>query len=162
MSFKQMQGGFFDRPKVKRAVDRATFSALKEIGRRVRKSAQKSIQIREGAAPPGHPPHGHKTLRRTRVSKSKGTTRTQSVSPLREFIYFAFEATPRPNVVIGPIKLNTKRGDALKALEHGGTSIITTHGKEVKATISPHPFMKPAMDRERENFPALWRNKVRG
>ena len=151
----QAKGLFFDRPAVVNAISRDDQKRMSKFGAGVRKRSQKSIQIRSGASQPGDPPHGHKTATKSRKSKSTGKTRVQSVSLLREFIYFVFDRSSR-SVVIGPAKLNGRIGNAPEALEHGGPSQIWRSGKSVSANIKPRPFMQPAFDAELPAAPSLW------
>lgn len=48
---------FFDRPKVRRAVDKAKRQVLSRGGAFIRTTAKRSIRKRKGTAPPGKPPH---------------------------------------------------------------------------------------------------------
>jgi hypothetical protein len=82
MRFQAAKGGFFDRDKVKRAVDAGTRKVLSKFGAFVRQRAKTSIRKRKGTSPPGSPPYSH-------------------VGLLRRFILFAYNPQ-RKSVVIGP------------------------------------------------------------
>lgn len=139
---------FFDRDKVKRVMNRKTARVLSRFGAFVRQRAKTSIKYVNGRSAPGEPPHAHRS--QTRVSKKTG--KKQAVSPLREGIFFGYDMA-RHSVVIGPAKLDTKDGDALAALEHGGRSTI---GGKVRM-VAARPFIGPAAEKEKENLPYLWR-----
>ena len=158
IAFVRMKAGFFDRKRIVDSMDKATLRALKEFGRLVRKRAQKSLQVAEGVSRPGDPPHIHKSLGITKTSKSTGRVRTQSVSPLREFLFFAYDKDTK-SVVIGPAKLN--KPGSLAALEKGGQSLILRRGKEELVNIAARPFMKPAFDAELPRAPRLWQNAMK-
>ena len=136
---------FFDRPKVMKAVDRATRRVLSKFSAFVRTTARSSIRRRKGASAPGKPPSSHTGL-------------------LKRFIFFGYEPRQR-SVVIGPSRLNQKVGDAPHALEHGGTSTIVegTRRNRTKrrVTIAARPFMGPAFEKEHPQLPKLWSDSVR-
>ncbi len=134
---------FFDRPKVKRAVDAGVRKALSKAGAFIRQRARTSIRKRKGSSKPGQPPHSH-------------------VGLLRRFILFGFDPG-RQSLVIGPVKLNTGT-NAPRTLEHGGTTTILRRRKSrltrAKVKIAPRPFMGPALDKERHNIPEAFRGSV--
>lgn len=153
-----MKGGFFDRQRVISSMNAATLRALKRFGALVRRRAQKSLQVKPGASPPGAPPHVHKSLGITKTSKSTGRVRNQSVSPLREFLFFAYDAGSN-SVVIGPAKLN--KAANLRALEEGGVSLIERRGKRQSIEIAARPFMGPAFREELPKAARLWQNAMK-
>jgi hypothetical protein len=59
MTFQAAKGSFFDRAKVKNAVDAGTRRVLSRFGAFVRTRARTSIRKRKGTSPPGGPPHAH-------------------------------------------------------------------------------------------------------
>ncbi|MCL4743749.1 MAG: hypothetical protein KJZ54_16250, partial [Phycisphaerales bacterium] len=61
LRIKQM---FFDRPKVRRAVDAARRKVLSKAGAFIRQTARTSIRKRKGSSKPGNPPHSHVGLLR--------------------------------------------------------------------------------------------------
>lgn len=146
---------FFDSKAVLSQTTKKERAALSKSGADVRKAAQKSILMGEGASPAGHPPHGHATGIRVRVSKKTGKKKIQKVSPLREHIYFVYEPATR-SVIVGPVKLSGKLGDAPHALEFGGQSVINVFGKPKSVTISPHPFMGPALESQSPKAAGYW------
>ena len=163
MSVKFNFSGFFDRDAVLKAVKAADRKILNDTGRKIRSTAQKSIKYADGVSSPGSPPHGHKTRKITRTSKSTGKTRTRSVSFLREFLYYKYDFATR-SVVVGPEKLNsTVDSSALRSLEEGGVSRVSSKGgKGTKSvTIRSRPYMKPALNANLPDFVGMWRNSVR-
>lgn len=130
-SVEQFKSAFFDRDAVLKAMDRTTAKALSKFGAFVRQRARTSLRYREASAPPGQPPSAHKTMNRAKRSKKTGVTKIQSVSPLREFIFFAYEKETQ-SVVIGPAKTNQMNAFGTEhpiphVLEYGGTVGIHEH-----------------------------------
>jgi len=140
---------FFDRKTVMRSVDRATRRVLSKFGSYVRTSAKSSIRKRKRVSAPGQPPSSHTGL-------------------LKKFIFFAYEPDEK-NVVIGPIRLSRKPGQAPDALEHGGQTTISRRrwrrGRRVTVTkkkrIAARPFMGPAFEREKPKLPAMWADSIK-
>lgn len=94
------KGMFFDSPKVLRAADRATRRVLSRFGAFVRRAAKSSIRKRKRVSAPGQPPSSHTDL-------------------LKKFIWFGYDANHQ-SVVIGPVALNQKAGDAPEASSTAG------------------------------------------
>jgi len=136
---------FFDRKAVRSAVDRTTRRVLSKFGAFVRRAARSSIRKRKRASAPGEPPSSHTGL-------------------LRRFIFFGYDRSRR-SVVIGPGRLNERIGDALAALEHGGTSTVLEglRGKRKKRHVKfkARPYMGPAFEREKPKLAAMWRDSVK-
>jgi len=140
---------FFDRPKVRRAVNRAKRRALSKAGAFIRQRARTSIRKRKGAAPPGQPPRSHE-------------------GSLRRLILFGFDRAS-DSVVVGPARLN-RPGEAPNVLEFGGRTTVTRlrtrkDGKRVieskRVRIAARPYMGPALKKELPNVPKAWANSVR-
>ncbi|MCL4199681.1 MAG: hypothetical protein KJZ69_19460 [Phycisphaerales bacterium] len=141
LRIKQM---FFDRPKVKRAVDAARRKVLSKAGAFIRQTARTSIRKRKCTRKPGAPPHSH-------------------VGLLRRFILFGYDRQS-DSVVVGPVGF--KASTAPRVLERGGTTTVTRRkrGKRTdrRVRIAARPYMQPALEKERPKLPELWRNSVRG
>jgi len=141
LRIKQM---FFDRPKVKRAVDAARRRVLSKAGAFIRQTARTSIRKRTGTSKPGSPPYSH-------------------VGLLRRFILFGYDRGS-DSVVVGPVGF--RRSTAPSVLEFGGQTTVTRRrrGKrtERRVRIAPRPYMNPALEKERPKLPELWRNSVIG
>jgi hypothetical protein len=149
IKFKSM---FFDRKAVIDAVDKATRKVLSKFGAFVRTSARSSIRTAKGRSKPGRPPHSHSGL-------------------LKRFLFFGWDPSSR-SVVIGPEKLNGKNyGDAPDVLEHGGDTVIKGYplsraqikkypnGKKI--IIKKRPYMDPALEKNIDLLPPMWRNSVK-
>ena len=136
---------FFDSKTVRAKTDKATRRVLSKFGAFVRRTAKQSIRKRKRVSQPGKPPSSH-------------------IGLLKKFIYFGFDVVRR-SVVIGPVRLTQKgRGDAPSALEYGGTVTLEPRrrrDKKRRARIRPRPFMGPAMEKEKQQLPALWRDSVK-
>jgi hypothetical protein len=142
VSLRQAQGGFFDRPKVQRAMDAKAKRAFSRFGSFVRRRAQTSMRKRKDSSPPGSPPSSHR-------------------GDLRKHLYFAWDDRRR-SVVVGPIQLG--RGTAPKALEYSGESTAVrrfkSNGQQFtalrKIRVRAHPYMRPALKAEIPNMPRAW------
>lgn len=141
MRLAQAKAGFFDRAGVIAATTVAQRKVLSRFGAFVRQRARTSIRTRPGTSPPGGPPFSH-------------------VGLLRRFILFAYDAE-RGSVVIGPVRLNAKSGEAPRLLEHGGPALRVRWGLARRVSYAPRPFMRPAFDRELPHLPPLWRDSIR-
>ncbi len=167
-------GAFFDRAPVMNALDRASRRVLSRFGAFVRRTARTSLRmarrkrwgelsgaekrvwhIRAGrakragrAAPrlpettsrPGAPPKLH--------------MRPRSGNPLRQLLFFAFEAVKR-TVVMGPLAFKTKSGTThgAETLEHGGM------GR--KGPVAARPTMHLAFGKEVGKVPRMWADSIR-
>jgi hypothetical protein len=143
LKFEAVKKMFFDRQKVLKAVDRATARVLSRFGAFVRQSAKTSIKKRKAASQPGQPPSSHTGL-------------------LRNFIFFGYDR-PKKSVVIGPVRLSNKSGDALPTLEYGGRAKIQDRKKKRNKVIKikARPFMQPAFEKEKTKLPKIWANSIK-
>lgn len=136
---------FFDRPKVQRAVDRAKRRSLSRAGAFIRQRARTSIRRRKRTSRPGEPPTSHTGL-------------------LRRFILFGYDRRS-DSVVVGPVGF--RRSRAPNVLEFGGRTTVAAgrRGRQKRkrtVRITARPYMRPALEKERSQLPAVWRNSVRG
>lgn len=129
---------FFDRKKVRSAVDRATRRVLSRFGAFVRRTAKSSIRKRKRVSRPGEPPSSH-------------------VGLLRRLILFGYDRDKR-SVVIGPMPLSSSTAEVPPLLEYGGHA--KRRGKRVR--YAARPFMGPAFEDEKPELPAMWRDSVNG
>ena len=144
----RMKSLFFDRPKVRKAVDRGKRRALSRAGAFIRQRARTSIRRRRRSSRPGEPPSSHTGL-------------------LRRFILFGYDRQ-RDSVVVGPVGF--RRSQAPNVLEFGGRTIVESGRarrsgrarKKRTVRIAARPYMRPALEKERSNLPAVWRNSVKG
>ena len=137
---------FFDRPKVRRAVDRGKRRALSRAGAFIRQRAKTSIRKRKRSSLPGQPPSSHTGL-------------------LRKFILFGYDRRS-DSVVVGPVGFRRRR--APNVLEFGGRTRVETKrrgGRKKRkrvVRIAARPYMRPALEKERSSLPKVWRNSVKG
>lgn len=132
---------FFDSQRVMKEMDARTRKALSRFGAFVRQTARKSLEESPASAASGNAPfiHGPK---------------------LPKSILFAADLD-EGSVVIGPILFNKKSGYLVpEVLEEGGTVMARVQGwatvgdarqkvmRMIRKHFGPHPFMKPAFDRE--------------
>jgi hypothetical protein len=145
---------FFDRPAVQTAMDKGKRKVFSRFGAFVRTTAKRSIKkapymsrkrrgqkrtdFRTATSRPGHPPYNRTGL-------------------LKKFIFFSYDRDA-DSVVIGPERLNQKKGDAPAVLEYGGESRLA-NGKRI--VIQARPFMGPAFYQEQSQLPKLWKDSVR-
>ena len=136
---------FFDRDKVRKRTDAGTQRVLSRFGAYVRTTVKHSIRKRKRISDPGEPPSSHTGL-------------------LRRFIFFGYDHGRR-SVVIGPMRLNQKVGDAPAALEYGGTSTVVEglrrRRRKRRIRIAARPYMGPAFEQEKPKLPAMWRDSVK-
>lgn len=145
-SRSQMARAFFDRKRVKNAMDRGTLRALRKGGAKVRLVARRSIRRRKSTSRPGQPPHSQTGI-------------------LRESIYFAWDGRER-SVVIGPARLNkpAPSGPArttAELLEKGGRVRRQRRGKRRVLRYRPRPYMGPALEKVKDKLPSKWANSVK-
>lgn len=170
--FKAATKLFFDRPKVRSAVDKGTRQALSKFGAFVRQRARTSIRKRKGVSQPGQPPFSHKGI-------------------LRRGILFGFDPVAK-SVVIGPVLAGSQSG-APETLEYSGPAQIrelvprgTRHaasraqaqayGRLIRegrvATpsrayrlktiyVRHRPYMGPAFRAELPKVPQMFKNAIR-
>ena len=145
---------FFDRQKVKDAVDKATRKVLAKFGAYVRTAAKSSIRKRKAISAPGQPPSSH-------------------AGHLKRLIYFGYDSG-RHSVVIGPTPFRST-AEAPALLEYGGTArrakkVIrrrrgAARAQVVKKTVTmkyrARPFMGPAFEKERPKLTAMWAGSVK-
>jgi len=141
MRLSDAKRAFFDAPQVLAATTAAERRVLSRFGAYVRQRARTSIRSRAGTSTPGMPPFSHTGL-------------------LKRFLFFAYD-TSRRSVVIGPVRLDGRTGEALPLLEHGGTTQRPRPGRVDPSTYTPRPFMRPAFQRELSKLPPLWRDSIR-
>ncbi len=111
-SMRAFKSGFFNREKVKKAMDEATHFALLSSGAWVRSVARRSMRYRKSPSRPGEPP-----------SARQGPAR----SLLRRMLYFAYDAQG-DEVVAGPVKLGQESG-VPNLHEFGGIQGVIQRGK---------------------------------
>lgn len=126
---------FFDRDRVRTALDKRTWKFFGKFGAYVRSDAKRSMKKRKRSAPPFHPPSVHE-------------------GSLKKFLYFGYEHAKR-SVVVGPVKLsrrgpsgkrqvlegpspNALAGEVPAVLEHGGNNIPSPNPRRLKRKIGDY------------------------
>lgn len=126
---------FFDRDRVRAALDKRTWRFLSKFGAYTQRDAKQSMRRSVRAAPPYHPPNVHE-------------------GSLKRFLYFGFDKVNR-SVVVGPVKLsrrgnNGKRrvlegpsidalgGEVPNVLEYGGNRQIIYNPRRKKRKIGDY------------------------
>lgn len=148
MTLQRVQQYFFDRQEVQDRMEAKQRRVMSRFGAFVRTRDQRSIRYRKGVSAPGQPPSAHRSLARLKTNKKTGVTKQQSVSPLREFIFFAAtEDNGTPGVVVGPILLNGSKPGTLRTIEEGGEVFTKdARGRAVRRQYQARPHTKPAFD----------------
>jgi hypothetical protein len=154
MKIKQF---FFDREKVSRAIDKAGIGWLKKSALTIRKIARNSMKA--GIVMRG------RGKNRKQISRSApaGTPPFYFTRGLKDHLYAGFDFKAKV-ADIGPVKITTASGtggEAPKLLEFGGTGKLHRVFGSKPARWAPHPYMAPALAKERPNMPKRWANSVR-
>ena len=191
--FVKVKSTFFDSPAVKKAIDKGTKKALSKCGAYVRTKSKTSLRYKDKPSKPGAVPSVHRSgkFTRTTVNRKTGASVTRATSPLKELIFFGYDAGKK-SVAIGPVAFNKKTGTPSR-LEHGGSFQITraaplpkgrkASGKQAASfrrliqegritlpprnrisktiTIEPRQFMGPALKSEVTKFPETFQNVIR-
>lgn len=149
-SIQSFKDAFFTSPAVAKLLAPQEKKALGRMGGYVRRTAKNSLRYRDGASQPGSPPHVHRYFTRQKTNRKTGEVKAQQVSPLRELIFYAFDASKRSTVVgpaiFGGASRKTKgSGPVPGILERGGTvtRVIETPVRK---------FGRKATPRQRESF----------
>lgn len=150
---------FFDRAAVADKIPPALKKALSKFGFLTRQIAKKSLKYGDKPSRPGQPPTVHRSSKFTRRKKTKGVTKQQPASPLRELIFFGYDADKK-SVVIGPA-LGGSQSGAPETLEHGGTAVIVSNGRRVSVRIAARPTMQPAFEKQLANVNNDFRNLIK-
>ena len=142
-------------PAIRKPLDRATEKVMKRYGSFVRQTARRSIRKPTKSKPhssPGEPPRS-----------ATGFLKNPKL------LIFNYDRRTR-SVVVGPVKIFSKRTDAPRVLEEGGTAIGRRRGfKGRKRTVGgffrfqmkARPYIGPANVENLPKLPGLWKNSVR-
>ena len=137
----KFKGLKIDTGKIERSARQAEARTLKRFGFLTRRVARKSVKKRKAVSAEGQPPSSH-------------------TGALRRFILYAYDRVRR-SVAIGPKRLGSKPGQAPKALEHGGRSMMASKGRQRAIKIKPRPTMGPAFKETRPQLKPLWKNSIK-
>lgn len=131
---------FLDRPAVQKALGESLVKPLSKAGAFVMTSARRSIRKRKANSKPGNPPSSH-------------------VGLLRDRIFFGYDSSKK-TVVVGPQLLNSKTNPTIpEALEFG--KVLRQSRNNRPRQYHKFPYMRPAMERELQKFPALFKDGIR-
>jgi len=163
---------FFNKPAVKRAVDKATRKVLSRFGAFVRRDAKRSIRkprqkqigeltdeerksyrIQSAIAKRTGKPRPKRPLK----SSDPGTPPRNQTGLLKKLIYFGFD-TIRRSIVVGPLSAGPRQAGEIEA---GGIVRITAGPNRGESKLmAARPFMGPAMNLNLPQLPAMWRDSV--
>ncbi len=135
-SIDRFKNGFFDRGAVIGALGKGEAQALSKGGAYIRTEARSSLRYRLNPSPVGSPPSVHRDDRpgglHREYTKKDGTTARRPVSPLKEFIFFAWDSDSK-SVIIGPAATNQRNAQGYggrsipNVLEEGGMVRVFEH-----------------------------------
>ena len=161
VTIRGTEASFFDSEKVIRLAQRGTIRSLSRCGAYVRTESKSSIRYAQKSATPGQPPRAKRGGMSRTTTKKDGSTKTRSVSPLKELIYFAYDPVGK-SVVVGPQDFKnraTKTYRVPTVLESGGSvTARTPTGRVVSRRYAGNPFMAPALRRVQAKFPSFFNN----
>lgn len=173
------RGAFFSSAEVISRMDKSRLRNLRKFGAFVRRASKSSLRYsKKGkSSTAGSPPKVHRSDRftRSKVNKKTGKTTKRSLSPLRELIFFTYDAQTE-SVVVGPMGFRDSKAKQRTpgVLEKGGT-ILVNRRTPMKAVISgdirkgiqrtpmklaARPFMVPAAKQEMPKFPQLFKGDM--
>lgn len=146
----QFKDSFFDSESVLREATLVERRTLSRFGAFTRQRIRSSLKYAKGKSTPGKPPHVHKGGGFTREKKDKaGNVSRQAVSPLRELVFFAYDAAAH-STVVGPAKFGSKGGSVPGLLERGGPGTFKDPetGQMKRGIWAPRPYVAPAAEAE--------------
>jgi hypothetical protein len=125
-TIQDFKNAFFSSEIVQRLLGPAEKKALGQMGGYIRKTARNSLKYGDVKSSPGKPPTVHKFFTKKKVNSKTGAVTAQTVSPLKEFLFYAFDESNR-STVVGPAIFSSQakrtrgRGPVPGTLEKGGT-----------------------------------------
>lgn len=150
--------------KMQSAVDRAEKRVLMKFGAYVRKRDKSSLRYRKKPSSAGSPPSVHRSEGFTKRKKNRktGAVSRQPSSPLRELIFFAYDAGTK-TVVIGPVMFKGSKagGGVARTIEEGGTGPGISDGRRIMKRYQAHPHTGPAFQAELPKVASMFKNQIR-
>ncbi len=148
---QDFKDAFFTSEIVQSILGPAEKRALGKMGGYVRRVARNSLKYGETSSAPGKPPTVHQFFTRRKVNRKTGAVTAQSVSPLKELLFYAFDATARSTVVgpaiFGSSARQTKDAKPIPGtIEKGGAVSLT----RILPLITNRG--RPAGPRQKESF----------
>jgi hypothetical protein len=156
---------FFQSDAIAKKAEKGVKRSLSKCGAYVRTAAKSSLKYGKKASTPGSPPNVLRlgSFTRSTTNKKKGTTTVRAVSPLKELIFFGYDAASE-SVVVGPMVFKNSKSKYLVAsvLEKGGMADGFRKGKKAKVYVAARPTMNPAMRKEAPKFAGLFKGLLQG
>ena len=179
----------FDKRKLKKKVETATFTSISEAGGAIRKTASRSIRKRKNPSKPGSPPNTQTGMLRRVIRYEVTNNKTEVIiGPVNEIAgrlwnlhEFGGVATKRRKLKPhrfrvgehGPIRIK-QHGNKTKfarielrtAAQANRATRLVAEENERRSDNKPRhypkrPFMKPALDANRSRLPMFWANSVK-
>ncbi len=179
----------FDKQKLKKKAETATFTSLSEAGGAVRKTAKRSIRKRKKASKPGSPPNTQIGMLKRVIRYDVTNNRTVvAIGPVNEIAgriwnLHEFGGTATKRRKLKPHRFKVGEHGPIRVKHHGiKTSFarirLQTSAQANRATrlveeenerrgdnkprhYPKRPFMKPALDTNRSRLPSFWANSVK-
>ena len=179
----------FDKQKLKKKAEAATFTSLRHAGGAIGKTARFSIRRRKKSSKPGSPPHTQtgmlKRVIRYEVTNNKTNVIIGPVNEVAGRLWnlheFGGVATKRRK--LNPHRFRVGEHGPIRATQHGtktkfarielrtaaqanrATRLIAEENERRSDNRPRHypkrPFMKPALEANRSRLPRFWANSIK-
>jgi len=179
----------FDKRKLKKKVETATFTSLRHAGGAIGKTARFSIRRRKTSSKPGSPPHTQTGMLKRVIRYEVTNNKTEVIiGPVNEIAgrlwnlhEFGGVATKRRK--LKPHRFKVGEHGPIRAIQHGSktkfarielrtaaqanraTRLIVEENERRSDNKPRHypkrPFMKPALEANRSRLPTFWANSVK-
>jgi len=179
----------FDKQKLKKKAETATFTSLRHAGGAIGKTARFSIRRRKKSSKPGSPPHTQtgmlKRVIRYEVTNNKTNVIIGPVNEVAGRLWnlheFGGVATKRRK--LKPHRFRVGEHGPIRATQHGAktkfarielrtaaqanraTGLIAEENERRSDNRPRHypkrPFMKPALEANRSRLPTFWANSIK-
>lgn len=169
----KLKSAFFDAEKVIRAIGKARAKVLSKAGAFVRTAARSSIKKSKKTSEPGSPPRGHgqQDLKRKIFFAYDSSRDSVVVGPEKlNIVFFNGSGKPASGTVpqvleeggtIGVLEVRNK-GKWRRADLRSKRRIAEAEATRIrKVTIAARPFMGPALVKESNKWPLLFRDAVK-
>jgi hypothetical protein len=178
----------FDKRKLKKKVETATFTSISEAGGAIRKTASRSIRKRKNSSKPGSPPNTQTGMLRRVIRYEVTNNKTEVIiGPVNEIAgrfgtcmnsvawqpsvasssHIAFELasmvrSESSNTEARPSLRGSNCEPQHKPIENSLDCEENERRSDNKPRHYPkRPFMKPALDANRSRLPMFWANSVK-
>ena len=179
----------FDKTKLKKKAETASFRSLGHAGGAIRKTARFSIRRRKTASKPGSPPHTQTGMLKRVIRYEVASNKTEvAIGPVNEIAgrlwnLHEFGGVSRKRRKLKPHRFRVGEFGPIR-VKHKGTKTsfarirLRTAAQANRATrliaeenerrggskprrYPKRPFMKPALDANRSRLPMFWANSVK-